>query len=78
MGESLPGRRAISPVELLAHGVVVVFKVVVVLLLLTVVVVVVFTDPCCPVFVPETDTELGPSVICKDQRLITLISKSES
>ena len=31
MGESLPGRRAISPVELLVHGVVVVvFKVVVV------------------------------------------------
>ena len=31
MGESLPGRRAISPVELLVHGVVVVvFKVLVV------------------------------------------------
>ena len=56
MGESLPGRRAISPVELLVHSVVVVFKVVVVvfkvvvvvfkvvvvLLLFTVVVVVVF------------------------------------
>ena len=40
MGESLPGRRAISPVELLVHSVVVVFKVVVVVF--TVVAVVVF------------------------------------
>ena len=43
MDESLPGRRVISPVELLVHGVVVVvFKVVVVVLLFTVVTVVVF------------------------------------
>ena len=43
MDGSLPGRRAISPVELLVHGVVVVFKVVVLgVLLFTVVTVVVF------------------------------------
>ena len=42
MGESLPGRRAISPVELLVHGVVVVVFKVVVVVLFTVVTVVVF------------------------------------